>query len=74
MFRAAFKRNRCLIPASAYYEWHDTAEGKQPYCFARADGSPLTIAGLWDEWHHKNASEAVQCCTKIITEPNAFIA
>jgi putative SOS response-associated peptidase YedK len=24
MFRSAFKRNRCLIPVSSYYEWQDT--------------------------------------------------
>jgi hypothetical protein len=24
MFRSAFKRNRCLIPVSGYYEWQDT--------------------------------------------------
>jgi putative SOS response-associated peptidase YedK len=50
MFRSAFKRTRCLIPASGYYEWHATPTGKQPYYFTAHDGSPLTIAGLWDEW------------------------
>jgi SOS response associated peptidase (SRAP) len=29
-FRGAFKRNRCLIPVSGYYEWQDTPGGKQP--------------------------------------------
>jgi putative SOS response-associated peptidase YedK len=33
MFQDAFKRTRCLIPASGYYEWQDTSGGKQPYCF-----------------------------------------
>jgi putative SOS response-associated peptidase YedK len=28
MFRSAFKRNRCLIPVSGYYEWQDTPDGK----------------------------------------------
>src|SRR5262245_61235569 len=35
-FRSAFTRTRCLIPASAYYEWRDAPGGKQPYCFTRA--------------------------------------
>src|SRR5262245_23506035 len=33
MFRDAFMRNRCLIPASGYYEWLNTATGKQPYYY-----------------------------------------
>jgi putative SOS response-associated peptidase YedK len=54
MFRSAFKRNRCLIPVSGYYEWQDTPDGKQPWYFTARDGSPaLTIAGLWDEWQDK---------------------
>jgi putative SOS response-associated peptidase YedK len=49
MFRSAFKSRRCLIPASGYYEWQNTPTGKQPYYFSTENGSPLTIAGLWDE-------------------------
>jgi putative SOS response-associated peptidase YedK len=37
-FPEAFKRTRCIIPASGYYEWQDTPVGKQPHYFTRADG------------------------------------
>lgn len=52
-----FRRSRCLIPASAYYEWQDTATGKQPWYFTPADGEPITFAGLWDEWKDKATGE-----------------
>jgi putative SOS response-associated peptidase YedK len=74
MFRAAFKRTRCLIPVSAYYEWQDTKEGKQPYLFSACDGSVLTIAGLWDEWYDIETGAALKSCTMVITEPNKFVA
>ncbi len=38
MFRVAFKRNRCLIPASGYYEWKGTETDKQPYYFSNENG------------------------------------
>jgi putative SOS response-associated peptidase YedK len=38
MFRSAFKRKRCIIPASGYYEWQTTPKGKQPYYFTARDG------------------------------------
>jgi putative SOS response-associated peptidase YedK len=75
MFRSAFKRNRCLIPVSGYYEWQDTPGGKQPWYFTARDGSPaLTIAGLWDEWQGKESDKPLKSCTMIITEPNKFVA
>jgi putative SOS response-associated peptidase YedK len=74
-FRGAFKRNRCLILVSGYYEWQDTADGKQPWYFTARDGSPaLTIAGLWDEWPDKETGTLLNSCTMIITEPNKFVA
>jgi putative SOS response-associated peptidase YedK len=75
MFRSAFKRNRCLIPVSGYYEWQDTPGGKQPWYFTAKDGSPaLTIAGLWDEWKDKASGETLKSCTMIITKPNKFVS
>jgi len=75
MFRDAFKRRRCLIPASGYYEWEDTPDGKQPHYFTARDGSPvLTMAGLWDEWKNVETKERLMSCTMLITEPNRFVA
>jgi putative SOS response-associated peptidase YedK len=74
-FRGPFKRTRCLIPVSGYYEWQDTPGGKQPRYFTARDGSPaLTIAGLWDEWKNPETSEPLKSCTMIICEPIEFVA
>jgi len=77
-FRDAFKRRRCLIPVSGYYEWEYRDGPKkppQPWYFTPADGSPvLTTAGLWDEWRNKETGETIRSCTMIITAPNRFVA
>jgi putative SOS response-associated peptidase YedK len=73
MFRDAFRRTRCLIPASGYYEWQDTPDGKQPYYFTRRDGQPITIAGLWDTWRDKQAAETIKSAAMVITDANEVI-
>ena len=73
-FRDAFKRTRCLIPASGYYEGRTERGGKQPYYFSRTDGDPPTFAGLWDEWKDHKTGEVLKSCTMVITEPNAAAA
>src|SRR6266446_1735776 len=74
-FREPFKKKRCLMPVSGYYEWQDTPEGKQPWYFTARDGSPvLTIASLWDEWKNRESGDRLKSCAMIITEPNEFVA
>ena len=70
MFRDAFKRSRCLIPASGYYEWQATPTGKQPFYYTTCDGSALTIAGLWDEWKDRETNLPLMSCTMIVTDAN----
>jgi putative SOS response-associated peptidase YedK len=47
MFRDVFRRSRCIIPASGYYEWRAMNGTKQPYYFSAANDGALSIAGLW---------------------------
>src|SRR5713226_3932784 len=74
MFRDAFRRTRCLISASGYYEWQTTPDGKQPYYITAVDGPILTIAGLWSQWRDRVNDETFTTCTMIITEANSFIS
>ncbi len=50
MFRAAFAKRRCIVPASAFYEWRADPGGKTPFAIARADGDPMAFAGIWEGW------------------------
>jgi putative SOS response-associated peptidase YedK len=54
-WRTPFKKRRCLIPATAFYEWPKAApvnkkEPKQPYAFELDTGGMFAFAGLWDAW------------------------
>jgi putative SOS response-associated peptidase YedK len=71
MFRDAFACHRCIIPASGYYEWLKTLDGRQPYFISAADGNVLSFAGLWDRWKNPETGETLISCTIIVTDANA---
>jgi len=76
LFRDAFARRRCLIPASNFYEWR-TLPGhtqKQPYAAARADGTAMALAGLWEAWHDPGTALAVRTFTIVTTAANDDMA
>jgi putative SOS response-associated peptidase YedK len=56
-FRSAFKRRRCLIPATGFYEWKGEAGAKRPYAISRADGDLFSFAGLWETAHDPDGGE-----------------
>lgn len=49
-FRDALASRRCVIPATAFYEWEARRDGKQPHAIRRRDGKPMAFAGLWEQW------------------------
>lgn len=50
VFREAFKRRRCLVPATGWYEWTGDKGSKTKWAIARPNGAPFMFAGLWDVW------------------------
>ena len=49
-FRAAFRRQRCLVPANGWFEWRTEREGKQPYFITASSAEPVSFGALWETW------------------------
>jgi putative SOS response-associated peptidase YedK len=75
-FRAAFKKRRCLVAVTGFYEWdqHHIVKGKpkQPYYFTLQDGRPMTFAGLWESWISPE-QQTIETCTIITCGPNEIM-
>jgi len=65
-FRDAFRQNRCLVPASGFYEWRPS--DRQPFYFERVDGLPLAFTGIWEPLD----SNRISCCI-ITTTPSSDV-
>jgi putative SOS response-associated peptidase YedK len=66
-FRTPFRTQRCLIPASGYFEWQATPTGKQPYCIRHRSDPIMAFAGLYDRWTGQ-AGESIDSCTLIVAD------
>jgi putative SOS response-associated peptidase YedK len=56
-FRAVFKRRRCIVPISAFFEWRAIRgeKKKQKLRFTSPGQHPLALAGLWEHWQRPRA-------------------
>lgn len=71
-FAAAFRQRRCLVPATAYYEWSGAKGSKVKHAIRPADQDVFSFAGLWQEFQVKG--EARLCVTIMTTQPSPAIA
>lgn len=67
-FRTAFRRRRCLIPATGFYEWQATKQGKQPWYVRVRDSELFAMAGLWEHW--EGEAGVIESFAIIVTEAN----
>jgi putative SOS response-associated peptidase YedK len=71
LFREAFQKRRCLVPATGFFEWQKVADGKQPYRFVRKDLEPFALAGIW-EFARISGEDILSACI-IVGEANPLV-
>ncbi|HKW38269.1 MAG TPA: SOS response-associated peptidase [Burkholderiales bacterium] len=84
MWRDAFARSRCLIPAEGWYEWRaveriDPATGeikaaKQPYFIRRNDAALFCFAGLAAYWKDPETGAALRSCAILTAAATGALA
>ena len=75
MFRDAFRKRRCVVPASGFYEWTGSKGDKVPHLFTAADGTPvLAFAGLWERWTDPASGDEVLSATIVVSGASAWMA
>lgn len=72
-FRKPFRTQRCLIPASFFFEWKRTSDTKIPYLFKLKQEEIFSFAGIYDTWHGNDGKELLSCAI-ITTEPNSLLS
>ncbi len=63
---------RCLIPATGFYEWRTEGKKKRPFLIHRPDGEMLALAGLWEKW--EDQGETVESFTILTTTANTRLS
>lgn len=71
-YKKPFRTQRCLIPASGFFEWKHEGKTKTPYYFHLKQDDLFAFAGLYDTWHDKEGKE-YKSYTIITTTPNTLV-
>lgn len=74
-FRTAYRRRRCLILTSGYFEWmaDPTGGAKIPVFIRLTQKRHFAFAGLWESWKGPDLEQPIRSCTIITCEPNDFL-
>jgi putative SOS response-associated peptidase YedK len=72
-FRSLLAANRCMIPASGYYEWRAEARGKTPYYIHPTSHEFFAFAGLYDVWINPDG-EDIHTFTIITKDADGVVA
>lgn len=74
MFRSAFRKRRCILPADGFYEWQKRESGvKQPWYIHDPDDLPLAFAGIWGSWTDPETDEVVHSCAILTREADGLM-
>ncbi|HXV73298.1 MAG TPA: SOS response-associated peptidase [Sphingomonadales bacterium] len=71
-FRAAYRKRRCLIPASGFYEWKGEPTYKQPFYIYLKNAKVFAFAGIWERWQPPG-EDAIESAAILTTAASATV-
>jgi len=84
MWRDAFARSRCLIPAEGWYEWQavervdpstgEIQKARQPYFIRGSDAGIFCFAGLAAYWKDPKTGEPLRSCAILTAKAEGALA
>lgn len=72
-WKKMFAENRCIVPATSYFEWADVSGPKQKYEVTLPGQEFLGIAGVWSPWQNPKTGQWEKTFSTFTSEPNALI-
>lgn len=73
-FRTPFRRQRSIVPVSAFYEWQRQGQVKIPHAITSRNGKPLALAALWSSWQDPTTQGRLLTCAIITTTANELMS
>ncbi|BDI30548.1 DUF159 family protein [Capsulimonas corticalis] len=75
LYRGAWKaRQRCLVPATGFFEWRGAVGDKQPINFRVKDQEIFGLAGIYDRWIDPTTDQVIWSCAILTTAPNDLVS
>jgi putative SOS response-associated peptidase YedK len=71
-FKRAIVRQRCLVPATYFYEWQATKDGKVPHLIKLKNEKIFSFAGIYDESKDTDGN-IIRSYSIITTEANTVM-
>ena len=73
-FRDSFRRKRCILPATGFYEWEPKERGRLPHYIRLTGDRPMAFAGVWASWKDPISEEWTRSASIITTKANEAIS
>jgi putative SOS response-associated peptidase YedK len=74
MFKNAWLKNPCLIPASGFFEWKHQGKTKIPHFIFPKNQEILFFGGLFSDYKHPTSNQWQRSFTILTTSANPFMA
>lgn len=62
--------NRCLIPATCFYDWRHEGKTKIPYTVYNQESEIFSFAGIYSDWVDATTDEVLRTYSILTTEAN----